>query len=399
MSSARTQRGNDRAAKPPPAGEFTFSDLPSADPPTIRVDTSIGAVTLFPQRFEDIGAFSKLPPDGSPATRLRLYLPYIAARTDALTGLGEARIEETSSQQVSAEDLERIAEAYLSLLQTRQTVDGAAPASRPIVRAEGESAVACLDRRLKEDHERQMEDLKGTYEELGHRSDEPLASALADVDRQASALREIATRSMQVQNASDRGATADSREGLSPLLTSDDGIAGSDSVNRARDEEMALMRSIGIVTTQSAILVASLSETATRFLRQFAEATQRLEEAARTSARTVLIAVLITTALAAIAATAAILSYIDERGNRQSTQQWQDSVVQSMKDTSAAQAAQIKSLEDRIGALDSRLAAAPPSAPATSGVAPNATGDAEASTQSTAKTTSSKRASKRKSSR
>ncbi len=211
--------------------------------------------------------------------------------------------------------------------------------------------------------------------------------------------REIATRSMQVQNASDRSATADSREGLSPLLTSDDGIAGSDSVNRARDEEMALMRSIGIVTTQSAILVASLSETATRFLRQFSEATQRLEEAARTSARTVLIAVLITTALAAIAATAAILSYIDERGNRQSTKQWQDSVVQSMKDTSAAQAAQIKSLEDRIGALDNRLAAAPPSAPATSGVAPNATGDAEASTQSTAKTTSSKRASKRKSSR
>ena len=226
------------------------------------------------------------------------------------------------------------------------------------MRAEGESAIDYLDRRLKDDHERQMEDLKGTYEALGHRSEVPLASALADVDRQASSLRETATRAMRGQTtaAQERraalgpGATRDSTEVFGALLSSSAGTSESNSADRAHEEEMALTRTIGIVTTQSAILVASLSGTATRFLRQFSETTQRLEEAARTSARTVLVAVLIMTALAGIAAAAAIVSYIDERQNRQSTKLWQDSLVQSMKDSSAAQ-----ELADQIaGRSDSR---------------------------------------------
>ena len=118
MSSARTDREGGRATKPARTGEFTFSELPQSDPSPIRVETHIGTVTLFPQRFEDIGAFSKLPPDESPANRLRLYLPYIAARADELASDGEARIDERSSQQIPEEDLERIAEAYLSMPQT-----------------------------------------------------------------------------------------------------------------------------------------------------------------------------------------------------------------------------------------------------------------------------------------
>lgn len=403
MSLARTEFGDDRAANPPRTGEFTFSDS-TPDQTLIRIQTSIGALTLFPQRFEDIGAFSKLPADESPATRLRLYLPYIAAHADALPGEGGVRLDETSSRQVSDEDLERIAEAYLSMPQTQPVAHDTAAAPSRIVRAEGESAVAYLDRRLRDDHERQMEDLEGTYEALSHRSDAPLASALAEVERQAASLREIATQSMQLQNSAGQQNTSerdasDSREALGPLLASDAGVEATDIGNRAHDEELALTRSIGIVTTQSAILVASLSETATRFLRQFSEANQRLEEAARTSARTVLIALVITTALAAIAATAAILSYIDERENRQATKQWQDSVVQSMKDASAAQAAQIKSLQDQVGAIDKRLGAAPSSTPATDDVAQKAASAPEVPASSAAKAPSSKRASKRKSGR
>ena len=65
----------------------------------------------------------------------------------------------------------------------RQVAEGAGPLSSPIVRADGESATAYLDRLLKADHERQMEDLKGTYESLRNRDKQPLSSALADVDR------------------------------------------------------------------------------------------------------------------------------------------------------------------------------------------------------------------------
>src|SRR2546423_12763202 len=82
----------------------------------IRVETGIGTLSLFPQRFRDIGAFSKLPGDAPSPSRLRLYLPYMAALVDPTNGAGEqARIDEASAQQLSSEDLERVAEAYLSM--------------------------------------------------------------------------------------------------------------------------------------------------------------------------------------------------------------------------------------------------------------------------------------------
>jgi hypothetical protein len=60
------------ATKRPQAGEITMTDLSKAQPTPIRVETSMGALSLFPQRFEDIGAFSKSPIDEPSLTRLRL---------------------------------------------------------------------------------------------------------------------------------------------------------------------------------------------------------------------------------------------------------------------------------------------------------------------------------------
>jgi hypothetical protein len=385
-----------------------MTDLSKAQPTPIRVETSMGALSLFPQRFEDIGAFSKLPVDEPSSTRLRLYLPYIAARSDTLTENGDwPRIDEASSQQLPDEDVERIAEAYLSMPQRRQIAE-AGPLSSPIVRADGESATAYLDRMLKADHERQMEDLKGTYESLRNGDKQPLSSALADVDRQASSLRDAATSVVQVlagqEDRSEPGPNAipNSLEGNRPLLSSDAEITQNERLKRVRDEEIALTRSICIVTTQSALLVASLSETATRFIREFSETTQKSEEATRTSLRMVLVTVLIIGAFAVIAASAAIVSYLEERENRQMRNQWQESVLRSMKETAAAQEAQIKSLDDKIRELSDRqnaLATAPPPAAATDGAAQQATSETEAPIQRSPKPSSPKRGSKRKPSR
>src|SRR5258705_11509174 len=106
-----------------------------------------------------------------------------------------------------------------------------------------------------------------------------------------------------------------SLEGNGSLLSSDAGIIEDDGLKRAREEELALTRSIGIVTTQSAILVASLSETVTRFLREFSETLRESEEAARKSLRMVLVTVLIIGVFAVIAAAAAIVGYLEEREN------------------------------------------------------------------------------------
>src|ERR1019366_3301867 len=124
MGFVRKKRGDHRVAKPPRAGEISLTDLSKSHPTPVRVETSIGTVALFPQRFEDIGAFSKLPLDEPPLSRLRLYLPYIAVRSDALIEDGEwPRIDEACSRQLPDEDLERIAEAYLSMPERQQIAE------------------------------------------------------------------------------------------------------------------------------------------------------------------------------------------------------------------------------------------------------------------------------------
>ena len=397
------------ATKRPRTGEIAMTDLSKAQPMPIRVETSMGALSLFPQRFEDIGAFSKLPVNEPSSARLRLYLPYIAARSDALTENGDwPRIDEASSQQLPDEDVERIAEAYLSMPERRQVAEGAGPLSSPIVRGDGESATAYLDRMLKADHERQMADLDGTYESLRNRNQQSFSRALADVDKQASSLRDVAASIVQdlagQEHHSELGPNAipNSLEANRALLSSDAEIRQNDRLKQVRDEEIALTRSICIVTTQSALLVASLSETATRFIRQYSETTEKSEAATRRSLRVVLVTALIMGAFAVIAASAAIVSYLEERENRQIRNQWQESVQRSMKETAAAQEVQIKSLEDRIRELNDRqnaLAAAPPLAPATDGAAQQATSEAEAPIQRSPKPSSLKRGSKRKPSR
>jgi len=360
----------------------------------------------LPQRFEDIGAFSKLPPDASPSSRLRLYLPYIAAPSGAAIEDGRSpRIDAASIQQLSDEDLERIASSYLSMPEMQQVAEDVSSSSSSNARADGESATVYLDRLLRANHERQMEDLKGTYEHLRDRSGQPLSSALDAVDSQASSLRDVATNFMQAQDRAERerrselgsDPLASSLESNRPWLSSDGEIA--DRANRGRDEEITLMRGIGVVTTQSAVLVASLSETATQFLREFSETTQRSDEAARKSMRTVLLIVLVVGLFAVIAAATAIVGYLEERENRQIANQWQESVLRLAKETAAEQAAQIKSLNDQLRELNDRqtgVTAMPPVSPETGAAGQKAASEAEASTQPSPKQGSVKRASKRK---
>jgi uncharacterized coiled-coil protein SlyX len=116
----------------------------------------------------------------------------------------------------------------------------------------------------------------------------------------------------------------------------------------------------------------------------------------------VLVTVLIIGAFAVIAASAAIVSYLEERENGQMRNQWQESMLRSMKETAAAQQAQIKSLDDKIRELTDRqsaLAAASAPVPATHGAAQPAASETEAPIQPSPKPSSPKRGSKRKPSR
>ena len=211
-----------------------------------RVDTSIGTLLLFPQRFEDIGAFSKLDADESAVNRLRAYLPSIAARDDAAIERGTpVRIDPSSCAQLPEGDIERIAEAYLSLSEVRQMEQRSATAPNACVRSQGEAASAYLDRLLQANHERQMLDPRATFESFHDPEDVPPAGALEDLDRQSASLRHAAEDVIRDDRA--RHATpVDSTLSLG---------AGRPS---EREEEIALARGNARISTQSALLLASL---------------------------------------------------------------------------------------------------------------------------------------------
>jgi hypothetical protein len=237
-----------------------------------------------------------------------------------------------------------------------------------------------------------------------------MSTALDDVDVQATSLRDAAASFTEAQHRSDRArqsalgsnAVSSSFDPAYSGLSADADLA--DPSNRVRNEEITLMRGIGIVTTQSAILVASLSETATRFLRQFSETTQGSDRAARTSLLTLRVIVLIVGLFALAAAATAIVTYLDAREDRQTAKQWQETMLKSMKDTAAAQAAQISSLNQQIRALADRQTAltaamspVPPPPPATGAVPQKSGNQAEAPVvQPAPKSGSPKRSAKRK---
>lgn len=317
-----------------------------------RVDTSIGTLLLFPQRFEDIGAFSKLDADESAVNRLRAYLPSIAARDDAAIERGTpVRIDPSSCAQLPEGDIERIAEAYLSLSEVRQMEQRSATAPNACVRSQGEAASAYLDRLLQANHERQMLDPRATFESFHDPEDVPPAGALEDLDRQSASLRHAAEDVIRDDRA--RHATpVDSTLSLG---------AGRPS---EREEEIALARGNARISTQSALLLASLSQNASQFLNAFAEAARRSDEATRRSLRIAVTAACIAALFSVAALVVAIVGYLEGRESMQRAERVQESVLRAVQEAATAEQARSQALAAKLQELAARQAAttAPPAA-------------------------------------
>jgi hypothetical protein len=384
-----------------------MNDLSNLPPSPVRVDTSIGALMLHPQRFEDIGPYSKLPADDLPSSRLRRYLPHIASwerSPDAEER--RPRIDDAACQQLSDDDLERIAEAYLSMPEVRKVAGAADDRAIDIDRAQGESATAYVDRLLQAQHERQLEDVPATYAVLRKRYGAPFSNALADLERQALALKAAAQQmiderrlvsfdvptipavvdavagdspSPEAATAAVSGGPASFAEGrLIPEALE----AANVRRNRDRDEAIDLTRGIARITTQSAILLASASESVTEFLRQVSETAQQSERTTRKSLRMAIVAVAVAALFATGAAVVAVMSYQQVSENNRMTDQVRQAVLQTAKESAAMHENQLKQLDEKIRELAAReqalrLAAAPPPASAT----PEGTGDSAAPTR------------------
>ncbi len=311
-----------------------------------RIDTSIGALLLFPQRFEDIGALSKLAADEPPTNRLRAYLPSIAARDGAAIERGSpVRIDPMSCAKLSDDDIERVAEAYLSLPEMRQMAQRFATLPNACVRSEGEAASAYLDRLLQANHERQMQDPRATFESFRDPQAATPASALDDLDRQSASLRDAADAVIREDRARHAGPAVDST------------LPPGEARPREREEEIALARGNARISTQSALLLASLSHTASQFLNAFAETAKRSDEATRKSLRIAVTAACIAALVSVAALIVAVLSYVEGREHMQRVEQLQESVLRTVQEAAAAEQARSQALAAKLRDMAERQAA------------------------------------------
>ena len=377
-----------------------MNDLSDLREESVSIQTSAGALRLFPQRFEDIGPFSKLPLDDPPVRRLRSYLPYIATHdADPVPDRQRDAIDEAFCQRLTDDDVERIAEVYLSVPAVRRAEEDAAMRPGMVPRADAETSSHYLDRVLRAEHERQMEDLGTTYTTLRERYGAPLSNALGDLDKQAAQLKEASTTFIEqhdltggervpaetrsIQFASIANEAAIANEGAEQARrvgghTTSSGAAEPGPMARAseREGEIELTRSIGWMTAQSANLLARLSESATQFLRQFADTAASSDVATRRMLRAALAGIVVAALLAAVALGVALMTFMDQRERQQAEARWQSSVAQTLKDNAATADDRFKTVNAQLRQLTERQREAALPIPVSAAVPPAETKEA-----------------------
>jgi hypothetical protein len=395
---------------------MTMNDLADLRNDSVGVQTSVGELELFAQRFEDIGPFSKLPADDPPSQRLRAYLPRIASR-GAQGGSGSrVAIDEATCLQLSDEDMERIAEAYLTLPSVRKIAEDQRARASSMERAVAEMSTTYLDRLLRADHDRQMEDPATTYAAFTQRFGAPLATALHDVERQAASLRQAAASLMAGHEAAAEARWAEHQASVELASSADsasafphrgDGPAGSADTGAGsaldtaaaqrndRDAVIELTRSIGWISAQSAHLLAGLSESAAHFLKQFADTAEAAEAKTRRLLRIAVGAIVVAALLSACACMLIALSVRDRWEQQRLTREWQESLSQTLKANAAAQDQRLTEIGSTLRQLTVREQAVPSAAPAVPDTARTDAKDA-AARHDNAKASSATHASKRK---
>jgi len=252
---------------------------------------------LYPERLQDLAAFERLPPDLSPAERLRRYLPNISALANpAVDGGGGTRQapDDAHCESLTSEDLERIAEAYLDLPDVVPEKENSGGGLTRPQRAAGEAATTFLDRVLKDRHQRFSTGITNKFKEFSDRFGPKLADSFAQIGKQSEILRQTASSSLDHLRESfsdqllNRAEASRLRIDMPPpypvgkaesLRLPDNALQAVESANKRqreeRAEEMLLARRNVAMTEQAATLLADVSQTASEFLSRFAVESQK----------------------------------------------------------------------------------------------------------------------------
>ena len=296
---------------------FDFSSLLKH---VAEVDTAIGKLYLFPLRTSDLQAFSALPATNH-VDRARQFLPCIASLYPDY-GLKHKRVGITSDQasSLSEEMVEAIAEAFVSSNGVRSAREGGKDRA-PIVREEDEPATAFLGRLMHGEIEEQANLFKNLREQA-------LGSTHGIFDQMRKASQALGDTRQQFERLT--RASVFPSTGISPsiearLLESNNHMAEhSARLARERSEDREMVRLTGQMTAQSAETLQELAAAASTMLEKL---DQRDEESKRSTNFQLWIAVGSVTIAAALAGA----SFLQDRRNNKSGDDWQAKVLDELK--------------------------------------------------------------------
>ena len=125
--------------------------------PVAEVNIGSSVIYLYPLSIGDVNEFGYLQEVGDSSEKFRKFLPFIASLS-VPQDFREKRqpLADELIERMTAEELEQVAAVYMGIPSFDKARAGnAAENVAPIARHAGESAIACLDRLLSAEAERQ----------------------------------------------------------------------------------------------------------------------------------------------------------------------------------------------------------------------------------------------------
>ncbi len=295
--------------------------------PVAEVDTSVGRVYLYPLRVRDMADFGNLEP-GNAVSQIRTFLPSIASlNVESDEAPERVPLDPQIAKTLSEDEVEQLAEAYVQS-SGWQTVREEGQDDKVPSREHGEAGSTYLIRLIQHEIEQQLQASKRLREKLlgsssslfdqVRKSTSALGSTLSAFERLTKPSRESVLEIHPIQT-----------EHLSRV----NNLMAEQARERAKEraEEMELTRLTGQMTAESAKALKDLVDAATTMMEQMEARDQKTDQSTRTQIKIALWSVASSAVLALFAAILAGFSYLQDRDNNTTGDQWQAKVLAAIE--------------------------------------------------------------------
>lgn len=308
--------------------------------PVTHIETSAGRIYLYPLRMCDMTDFEKLGP-GEAVSQIRRFLPSIGSLTvESDESPDRIPLDAEIASGLSDDEIERIAEAYGSSSAWKTTRESSQD-RKPALREADETASAFLVRLLKAE----VQNSTSIFDQV-RKSTSALGSTLNAYDE----LTKFAKSSLPE---------------IQPIRTDHFDALNRRMLEQAREraeeraEEMALARLTGQMTAESAKTLKDLAEAATTLMEQFDERDRKTDKSTRKQITIAVWSVGITAVLALLALIVSGFSYLQDRNNSSSGDQWQVKLLTAIEQGNQQRSAvqhENETLREQVNVLGAHIA-------------------------------------------